>query len=598
MKLSKTKISSFCGDVLPIELISENDITKADIEWYVKGDAVTVRAFSKDEPYSYKNQALITFIKPGKATVCAKISNEVYVCEIDVREAKKADPNKKMNYYIGDFHDHTSNDHKYDSFALKETDFPIDYITQVRDEGLLDFGVISDHGDVTNDKDFFRGFTDTEKAGPMELVIFPGCESEVTVIEEDRYGLTHKNSGEIVTVNANNYAAAKTWEEFYENFKESPFAVMVLAHPQVVGWDKNGIWNFSLHKNNAPYFKEVLRGVEMGDGSVRGSNAINEYYYSVALDNGFKVSPTCSSDSHGPKWGYHRFPGKTIIMAPEKSKEMFLDALWNRRFYACESGNIKLYYTVNGKGAAQTLDITDKYSFHVKCDYFNEDLSTVPVKCQVISDFGKTVKTIENVDFSNFEFDIESSDASYFYLRLVDSEGRKTWSAPVWTSREPKGTTPPQLKPINKKGFTVTDVLTDKNADILINDDPENIWTSDFTTAEVVIDMKDQKEFCGIGHYPARILIKPLMAAGIPITEKINELVSEYEISVSNDNTNYTTVANGIFRIFGAEEIVTFKKQNARYVKFKALKTAGLASERKQNANAKVSIGELTVYSE
>ena len=46
MKLSKAKIESFCGDVLPIELISDTDITKADIKWYVKGDSVSGRFFT------------------------------------------------------------------------------------------------------------------------------------------------------------------------------------------------------------------------------------------------------------------------------------------------------------------------------------------------------------------------------------------------------------------------------------------------------------------------------------------------------------------------------------------------------------------------
>ena len=596
MKLSKAKIESFCGDVLPIELISDTDITKADIKWYVKGDSVSVRSFTDDDPYSYRNQAILTLLKPGNATVCATVSEQEFCCDVKVREAKKAQKSDKLNFYIGDFHDHTSTDHKHDSFAVRESDFPIDYIKQVRDEGLLDFGVISDHADVTNPKDFFRGFTDVQAAEPMELVIFPGCESEITFIEQDRYSLTHKNSGEIVTVNANNFAGVKTWQEFYDAFEDSPFAVMVLAHPQVVGWDKNGIWNFSLHKNNAPIFKKLLRGVEMGNGGTRGSNAINEYYYSVALDNGFKVSVTCSSDSHGPQWGYHCFPGKTIIMAPEKSKEMFLDALWNRRFYACESGNVKLYYTVNGKPAAETLDITDRYEFHVECDYFKEDESTVPVKCQVISDLGKTVKEIDKLDLSSFDFVINSNDASYFYLRLIDSEGRKTWSAPVWTGRQPKGTVPPVVTPIDKAEFTATDMLTGKIADKLINDDPEDVWTSEYTTAEIVIDMKEQKDICAVGHYPARFLLKPLMQAGIPIPDKINEFVSEYSIELSTDGKAFTECAHGNFRIFGAEEIITFEQQTARYVKFKALSTTGKASARKEYLDSKVSIGELTVY--
>ncbi|MBQ8606503.1 MAG: hypothetical protein IJ408_07160 [Clostridia bacterium] len=596
IKLSKTKIESFCGDVLPIELLSDADITKADIRWYVIGEAASVRSFPADAPYSHTNKALITFLKPGIAKVVAELEGEKYECEIFAREMRRADPYKKPQYFLGDFHDHTSEEHKFEAFANKETDFPIDYINTIKKENLFDFCVISDHADVTNNRDFFRGFTDVELAQPMDTIIFPGAESEVTVIEEDRYGLTHKNAGEIVTINSNNFAGVRCWQEFYDAFKDAPFGIMVLAHPHVVGWDKNGIWNFSLHKNNAPIFKKLLRGVEMGNGTMRSSNVLYEYYYSVALDNGFKVSSTCASDNHS-KWSFDSFPGKTVIMAPEKSKEMFLDALLNRRFYACESGNVKLYYTVNGEPAAQTIVPTNKYSFHIECDYFNDDPTTVPVECRVISDGGKTIKTIKDADFSSVDFEIESDTASYFYLRLLDSVGRKTWSAPVWTGREGTPTTPADdLVPINKENFSVTDAATGKDAALLINDDPEMWWTSDDVTAEVVIDMNNEYDVCALGQYPPRILLKKLMAAEIPIVDKANEFAIEYRVSTSLDGKTFAEQASGIFRIFGGENFITFPMHKARYVKFEALSTAGKFSGRKEYADAKISIGELTVF--
>lgn len=604
MKLSKSLIKSFCADVIPIELISQTDITKKDIRWSVEGDAASVRSFPSDVPYSHTNQALVTLLKEGNAKVVAELDGERFECDVVVYKMKEADLSVKPQYFRGDFHDHTSEDHNFESFANKNVDLPIDYVNAIKKDGRYDFCVISDHADVTNHRDFFRGFTDVESAQPMDTVIFAGAESEVTVIEEDRYGLTHKNAGEIVTVNSNNFAGTKSWQDFYDAFEDSPFGVMVLAHPHVVGWDKNGIWNFSLHKNNAPIFKKLLRGVEMGNGAVRTTNFLYEYYYSVALDNGFKVSCTCSSDAHS-EWGFDKFPGKTIIMAPEKSKEMFLDALLNRRFYACESGNVKLYYTVNGKSAAQTLEPSNKYSFHIECDYFDEDNTTVIKKCSVISDGGKTLKTIENVDFSSYDFEIESNTASYFYLRLVDEKGRKTWSAPVWTGRKGTPTTPVQnVTPISKKDFVTTDVLSGADASAVINDDPENWWTAENQTAEVIIDMQREYNICAIGQYPPRILIKKILPNGTVIRTDLNKLgeiskefVVDYRISTSTDGKNYTTCADGTIRIFGAETIIDFDEHKARYVKFEALCTAGKRSGRKECIDAPVSIGELTVFS-
>lgn len=595
-KLSRNQIESFCGDILPLRLLSDTDIKNADIVWSSTSDAVMIRDFSKETEFAFNNGILITLMHEGSAVVKATLDGNDYCCTVTVNKRRTVETNKKLNYYIGDFHDHTSKDHNHDSFAVRETELPIDYIKQVKEENKIDFGVITDHADVINPKDFYRGFTDTEECEPMDLIMFPGSESEVTVIEQDRYGLNRKNAGEIVYVNTATFSAATSWQQFYDALELSPFGVLVLAHPQVMGWDKNGIWNFSLHKNNAPKFKELLRGVEIGNGGLRGTNVLHELYYSVALDNGFKVSVTCSSDSHGPLWGYNCMPGKTIIMAPEKSKEMFLDALLNRRFYACESGNVKLYYTVNGYSAAKTLPLTNKYNFHIECSYFNEDATTIPIKCQIVSDGGKVIKTVENVDFSSVDFEIESNSASYFYLRLIDSEGRKTVSAPVWTGRKTTPTTPLSFEPIDKTDFTATDLCDGADASMLLNDNPEDIWTSGGTTAKILIDMKKEYCVCALGHYPARYLLKVLMAQGIEISDKAKEFPVEYKISTSTDGVNFKECASGIIRIFGSETIIDFEPHKARYVRFDVLSTTGKYSERKIYEDAKVSISELTVF--
>ena len=244
----------------------------------------------------------------------------------------------------------------------------------------------------------------------------------------------------------------------------------------------------------------------MGDGSERQQNLIHEYSYSVALDNGFKVSTTCSSDSHGaksdnpngPKWGYKRFPGKTVIMAKEKSREAFVDALRHNRFYGCESGNLKLRYTVNGKAAPAELDITSNYKFHVDISYFKEDETTKPISCRVVSDGGKTLLELSDIDFSSFDFEIASDTAHYFYLRFVDECGRRTWSYPVWTGREFIKKSSPDLCEIDLTGATATDILTGNDAARLINRDVNDFWESGSNEACVVIDLKQEQKISAL----------------------------------------------------------------------------------------------------
>jgi len=596
IKLSKSSISSFVGDVLPLQLISDEDISKKNIVWTASSDIVSVRTFSGDGEFDFNDGILLTLLTPGNAVVTAELDGTTYECSINIRKMKSASIDEDFNYYIGDFHDHTTMDHNFKTFAVRTSEKTVDYLKQIKDENLIDFAVISDHSDVINKREFFRNFIDVENMQPMDIVVFAGTESEVTVIEADRCGLNHKNSGEIVTVNADSYSGAVSWDEFYDDLKTSPYGVCVLAHPQVTGGTGNGIWNFSLHKNNTPRLKELVKCVEIGNGGDRGANSIHEYVYSVALDNGFNVSTTCSSDSHGPVWGYNAMPGKTIIMAAEKSKEAFLDAINHRRIYACESGNVKLKCSVNGQPIPCTVSDINKYSFHVETSYFRDDASTTPVKCQVISDYGRTVKVIEDIDFTSFDFDVESDTARYFFLRFTDSEGRRTWSPPVFTGRKCDVYTDPKLIPLDKSNFTALNAKTNEDASSVISDDIFDVWVNDDPHSSIVIDMQEVKSICAVGHYPMRILEHEIRAHLYSEPEKISEFVKECNIYTSIDGMDYKKRADGCFRIYGAEEIVMFPACDARYVKFEVTATVGEAYGPAKYKNTKVSIGKLTVF--
>ena len=597
-KISSENINSFVGNVLPLWLVCDEDISKEPIKWQTSdSDTVGIHTFEGNDPQSITHGALLTLKKCGVAKVTAELDGVNYSCQVSVREMKRPSKDARLNYYIGDFHDHTSTTHNHEKFANRETDFPIDYINRIKNERLIDFSVISDHASVTNPRDFFRGFTDTELAQPMDAVILPGSESEVTVIEEDRFGIPYKNSGEIVSVNASNFKATRSWQEFYDVMSDSPFAVCIFAHPYVLGISTPGCWNFKFKKNNTPEMKALMKGIEMGNGNVGQSLFLFEAAYSLALDSGFRISCTCSSDSHGPIWGFNACPGKTVIMAEERSKEAFLAALLDRRFYATESGNVGLYYTVNGSPAASDLDPAATYKFHVELFPFRDEPDTAPVQCKLISDGGKTVKVVDCKNLSEFDFDVESDSASYFYLRLMDAEGRKTWSAPVWTGRthSPLPDTD-NVIPIDKTGFTVTEAESGLDASVLVNGDIREEWHSELKKASYVIDMQEEKTVSAFGYYTPYIIYKPFKRAELSVAHIVGGFTSEYRISTSPDGVNYIPCAEGAIREYSGEEIIPFERHRARYVKFEVLTTAGQNSGRSERMDDKIVLAELSLF--
>ena len=574
LTLSKSKITSTVGTVLPLNLgfDSEDHKTLAakDIKWSVDTDVLSIRTFSGDDPKSFNNGVLLILNKVGTANVTAELEGKVYTCAVTVNEPTKVESGDELNYYIGDLHDHTGNYHDREEFANRTDGFQDVYLDCVKNEGLIDFGVISDHAMVVNDTDFFRGFTECEKAEPMCAVIFPGAESEVLFTEYDRFGLLRRKSGEIVTFNAANYSFASNFDEFATAFDSSPAPIAIFAHPQTVGYSTKGIWDFDYKNINTEKMIRIIRGVEMGDGSLRSENLIHELAYSMALDKGFKVSTTCASDSHGPKWGYAIFPGKTVVMAKEKSREAFIDAFRNNRFYATESGNLKIRYSVNGDFAPCTLPECDTYNFHVELSYFNDDQTTVPKSCKVISDGGRTVLTLDDVAPSGFDFTVKSKTASYFYLRFYDSKGRRSWSVPVWCGRTSTERKDKRLSPISFPcGTTAKEIISGKDAGAVIDGCPDTMFVADSSEASILIDLTGELTFEGIGYLPEFVCAPKNRFGPTPwrSTDHTARMPAEFEIYASKDGTEFVKLTDGVFRTVGGENIISFDKTSARYVR-------------------------------
>lgn len=598
MKFSSDRIESFCGDVLPLWLESDEDLSREDICWKADGDCVRITSLRDDGPLTVNHGVLLTLLREGECAVRASYKGNVYSCNVVSRRPKKFDTNGERRYFRGNFHDHTSMDHNVATFPYRTEWLPADYVEKVGEEGRLDCSAITDHAILMSNRDLFLSFTAAEEAkSHYGVVFFAGNESNVSIREYDRFGAPHNNAGEAVVINADSRAACDGWDSFLDAYKNSPYAIGFFCHPQEMGGGDTGLWDFDFEKKYTPALAKMMKGIAIGDGIPNSqSNDVNELAFSRALDAGFRVSTTSSGDRHGiTKWGFSAVPGKTVLIANEKSKEAFLDALNSLRFYACESGNLKLDIRVNGVSAPCSLAKTDVYDFHVRVSYFENDESTFPALCEVISDKGRVVKKIENADFSDLEFTVRSDTARYFYLRFVDPSGRRTFSPPVFTGRKAEKYSDPGYKEIDKSAFTAVDLATGRDAGVLVNGDPNDIFVGK-KTAEILIDMQKTRRVCAMGVYSPRCVAQELKEAGIKVHERIASFVCEYAVSTSTDGEIFTEAARGRLRVYGNEEIVPFPSRNARYVKFSALGTVGAYRGTGKLKDANVMIAELSLF--
>ncbi len=589
MKLSKSVIESYVGNTMPLRLLSEGNIELADIKWTVLGDAVTIRSFENDEEHPFRNGVILRFVKAGAAEVTATLNGENYTAKITVKEMRHADSDSELNYYRGDLHTHTTGIHNHAIFVNRTEGFQSDMINFIKEEDKLDFGVLTDHADVSSMYEYFRCHTLVEDAEPMRTVLFPGCESDNIIPETDRLGKKLRMAGEVVVINGDTNKTAHGWEDLLDAFKECPRPIGIFAHPNMDAWyfDFRNIIKI-------PGVRDFMRGIEIGQGTDSNNCLNHEYAFSDALDAGFRVSTVCSSDGHS-KWGFDAYPGKTVIMATENSKEALTDAIISNRTYGSESGNVKLRLSVNGKCAPCDLEPCDTYRFKLSLSYFDADENSRIVRCRVISDGGMELLDIRDIEGDTLEFEVKSSTARYFYLRLSDKLSRHTFSPPVWCSRPFDEYAEKKYEIVDAENFSAYDEVSGKSADAVIRFDPDAPWSADEKHASIVIDMKSEKEISALGFYPPTAPKKnkedPTVKARFH-----SKNPSKYRISTSLDGKEYKVCTEGRLRRFAIEDIIPLGDLTARYVKFEALTTVGYEYGRADYVNASLHIGGLTVY--
>lgn len=598
-RLSKEKICSFCGDVLPLYLCDEEGraLYFEDVCFRVEGSAVRLHDFREGSRVPFTGGVLLALDEVGEATVYATHAGREYACAVSVREMKRAAEGDALNYYFADLHNHTSLIHKGEEFARRTEGLQDEYVAFLKNEEKMNVTAITDHAETINHLDFFRGFVETEKAAPMKTVIFPGAESEVIYTDTDRFGTIIRKSGEIVTFNVTDYCCSQAWEQFYKMFAGEKRPVGIFAHPQVVGWSTPGIWDFDFPARFTPEMEHLICGLEVLNGTGERDAFLYEYAYSVALDAGFRLSAAAASDSHGPCWGYGYMKSKTVLMAIEESREAFLDAFRSLRFYATESGNVRLSFTVNGKRAPATLDLTDTYTYRIECSLFH-DGEDLPVAGEIISDYGKTVAKLSFKE-GVAEGTIKSDTARYFYLRLWDKNALRTFSPPIFTGRATDTRDfYEDLSPLSMEGTAATDLSNGKAAPLAINGCADTFYSAESPTPSILIDLGKPQKIAAIGHLPTRVVRPALNRKKWKADDIAVTLPAHYAVSVSYDGESFTEVASGVCRVFGAENIIRFAPVRARYLRFDVLDTVGANSHRKAAADANASIGNLSVFYE
>ncbi|MFN4224463.1 MAG: CehA/McbA family metallohydrolase [Fervidobacterium nodosum] len=187
-----------------------------------------------------------------------------------------------------------------------------------------------------------------------------------------------------------------------------------------------------------PEADKYVNLVEIGNGNSTSNDTISEEMYSnfiLALNRGWHVSPTANQDNHKQNW-IGANDSRTGVLAKSLTYDDIMDALWNRRTFASEDKNVKLYVFGNNRIMGSILYDSTQITLAIKYEDKNDPVEQFSIVTQ-----SKVFEVKEVVGKDSFEitktFDVPDGYEWYFvYIRQKD--GNEIVSAPIWVeSSEP-----------------------------------------------------------------------------------------------------------------------------------------------------------------
>lgn len=337
------------------------------------------------------------------------------------------------NLYFGQLHSHTNLSDGQgtvdEAYTYAKNEAGVDFLAVTDHSNWFDNDTLANMGDGSASEDWKLGLATADKHNE---------DGEFTAIYG--YEMTWSGStggyGHINTFNTPGFETRtnKTMnlKNYYETLKKFPESLSQLNHPGKT------FGNFSDYAHYDAAIDEVVTLIEVGngEGAIRTSGYFPSYEeYTRALDKGWHVAPTNNNDNHKGKWG-NANTARTVIEAPELTREALYEAISERRTYATEDENLRISYTVNGNTMGSILDDTDTLEFKITVE--DIDAGDNIKKISIIGDGGKVIKSIDNINATEKEwtFTLDENVSSYYYVRVDEADQDIAVTAPVWVGEK------------------------------------------------------------------------------------------------------------------------------------------------------------------
>ena len=336
---------------------------------------------------------------------------------------------EKFNLYFGDLHTHTGYSDAYDYDSTPWTAF-----AAAIDAGA-DFMATTDHIQIWNAYDHWV-MTEEQFQDSLDAAAYYTSENFVAMAGYEAWMLA--SCGEVNVYNVD--SLPPTYKLGYRNDRLPEFYDWLASQPGAIGQ-----FNHPLYVSNDFRDYDFLNDVRDSAMTIIEAYNAEDYgpSYIKALDAGWHLMPSANSDTHYSDWiAEHEM--RTVLLANALTPEDLYDAMRNSRGYGTLDKNLQIYYTLNDAIMGSDLGDPDVSSYvasiHIEDPDGDGDEIT---KVEIVTDGGVVLETFEmSKTLVDIEYEFESEDASYFFVRVStasplngDEAGVTAWTAPVWTGR-------------------------------------------------------------------------------------------------------------------------------------------------------------------
>jgi len=189
-----------------------------------------------------------------------------------------------------------------------------------------------------------------------------------------------------------------------------------------------------INKNNKllPY-NEVLNKIIT---SVEVNNKIpksDKYYYNF-LDLGWMLG-AISKYSINNTLNLGESENLTVCICNNLSTSNIISAFRERRTYSTESRYLKFYFTINDEFMGEEVFIS---SSKIRFMIFAEDMKYKIKELQIISNNGKVIRAIENINLNSIKYLYEhrkENNESWYIIKIIEDDNRVAFSSPIFISK-------------------------------------------------------------------------------------------------------------------------------------------------------------------